>query len=78
MDRSLKHDGFTFLIGPDQERFELHSGLVSRYSAPLNAMMNNKHMKEPLNSRAYLEDVDVNRFLLFVEYIYFGTGMYRV
>ena len=71
----LKNGTFTFFIGPEQERFDLHADLVAKVSMTLPAMMNNKHMEESIKGQANLKEIDATTFILFAEYIY--SGKYR-
>lgn len=65
---------FTFLIGPDKDKFQVHSAVLDTISEPLRKMVTNG-MKESINMQAELKDVDSETFVLFLEYAY--NGMYR-
>lgn len=71
--RAIQGDVFTFLIGPDLQRFEIHSSLVSRYSKPLERMMNNVVMNESLDRAAVLNDIEPETFIHFAEFCYKGN-----
>lgn len=66
---------FTFLLGPEEVPLQIHAGLVKDLSEPLQAMMTNG-MKESVERKAKLNDVDPHTFSLFAEYAY--TGIYRL
>lgn len=71
----LGTDLFTFLLGPQEKPLRIHEGLVKQLSQPLYAMMTNG-MKESVDRKAKLDDVDPQTFAFFAEYAY--SGAYRL
>jgi hypothetical protein len=65
---------FTFLIGPDETPFSVHQDIVGELSKPLHAMMTNG-MEETVHKSCKLASVDVETFVLFLQYAY--RGVYR-
>lgn len=61
---------FTFVVGPDQTEFVVHSKLLERLSQPLHNLMNNGIMTESIKGIAYLDDIDSETFLEFVDFAY--------
>lgn len=62
---------FTFVVGPDQKEHTIHSALVARQSAALNALINGR-MKESIERRVIWKDVDEEAFIRFSQYVYTG------
>lgn len=71
----LETDLFTFLLGLEEVPLKIHEGLVKNLSQPLHAMMTNG-MKESIDRKARLKDVDPQTFAIFAEYAY--SGAYRL
>jgi hypothetical protein len=65
---------FTFLVGPTKQEFQVHPGVLSSISAPMQALMANG-MKESNDRQAKLPETDPETFRLFLEYAY--TGAYQ-
>ena len=72
----LEEGTFTFLVGPKEQRFDIHSAVVARHSSELANMMNNGKMEESLMKLIKFPEVEPNTFACFVEYAY--TGTYRL
>jgi hypothetical protein len=68
-------DIFTFVIGKDKKEYMVHSGVFTRLSKPLTAMLENG-MKESTTRRVILEDIDPDTFRLVLEFAY--TNMCRL
>ncbi|KAF4332764.1 hypothetical protein FBEOM_13413 [Fusarium beomiforme] len=62
---------FTFIVGPDEAEFTIHSALVARQSQVLNTLVNGPY-KEALHRRVNWSHVDESIFLSFWEFIYNG------
>jgi hypothetical protein len=60
---------FRFLIGDDKKTFYVHTDLVAQHSSALAALVSGR-MAEAKESCAFLEDVDEDTFVRFVEYMY--------
>lgn len=61
----------TFVLGPDQKEHTIHSALVARQSAALNALVNGG-MKESIQRRVVWDDVDEEVFTRFSQFVYTG------
>lgn len=73
--KALTSSLFTFLVGEEQKKFQVHSRVLSDISAPLGKMMTNG-MQESIEKKASLVECSVESFELFLEYAY--TGNYHV
>ncbi|RFU81820.1 hypothetical protein TARUN_411 [Trichoderma arundinaceum] len=62
---------FTFVVGPDQKEYTIHSALVAQQSKVLNALVNGQ-MKEAVERRVIWKDVDEETFVHFSQYVYTG------
>lgn len=65
---------FTFLVGPEEEKFMIHSHAISKLSCVFDCMMNGS-MKEAVEKVARLPTVDPQIFLGFTTFCY--TGFYE-
>lgn len=61
---------FTFLIGPDHVEVMVPNNLAKGVSDPLHALMNNGNMIESQEGKATLEDVDLETFCRFCDWVY--------
>ncbi|PON23731.1 hypothetical protein TGAM01_v207378 [Trichoderma gamsii] len=61
----------TFVVGPDQKEHTIHSALVARQSAALNALVNGG-MKESIERHVVWNDVDEEVFTRFSQFVYTG------
>jgi hypothetical protein len=68
-DSFISSHPFRFLIGPDKKAFYVHPELVVQHSSALAALVSGQ-MAEAKESCAFLEDVDEDTFVRFVEYMY--------
>ncbi|PGG99138.1 hypothetical protein AJ80_09402 [Polytolypa hystricis UAMH7299] len=64
---------FSFLVGKDRSCVTIHAGVVQTVSEPINALINNGQMEESNLRVAVLEDVEVDTFIGFCEFLYTGT-----
>ncbi|KAH7308955.1 hypothetical protein B0I35DRAFT_453549 [Stachybotrys elegans] len=64
---------FTFIVGPDEIEFTLHSALVASQSPKLDRLLNGQ-MKEAIERRVKFPHVDKDTFVRFGQYVY--TGWY--
>jgi hypothetical protein len=64
---------FTFIVGPDEIEFTLHSALVASQSPKLDKLLNG-HMKEAIERKVKFPHVDKDTFVRFSQYVY--TGWY--
>lgn len=70
--KDVFHDGmFTFPVGPEEKRFDIHQRILSDISRPFAALMGNG-MKESLERNARLPEVEPATFALLLEYAYSG------
>ena len=69
----LETEQFTFLVGPDHKRLNIHPGVLEHHSDPLHALISNGQMRESKEKVAVLEDIDVETFSLLAEYCYTGN-----
>jgi len=60
---------FRFLIGPSKKTFYVHAGLVAQQSSSLGALVSGP-MTEAREKCAFLEDIDEDTFMRFIEYLY--------
>jgi hypothetical protein len=60
---------FRFLIGPSKKTIYVHAGLVAQHSSSLGALVNGP-MTEAREKCAFLEDIDEDTFMRFIEYLY--------
>lgn len=70
----LESDIFTFFCGTEGKPLKIHAGVFQGLSEPLEKMTSNG-MRESVECKAILEDVDPQTFTHFAEYAY--TGIYR-
>jgi hypothetical protein len=68
-------DIFTFVIGKDKKEYMVHSGVFTRLSKPLTAMLENG-MRESTTRQVIFEDISSDTFRLVLEFAY--TNMYRL
>ena len=72
----LRESQFKFLIGPKEETFYIHPGIVQKVSGPLYKLIANGKLEESLTRIGRLPVVDAETFVNFCEYAY--SGGYRV
>lgn len=70
--RIFEDEIFTFLVGPEAVRFNIHISALNNISEPLGYLMTNQKMKESLEKQAPLEDVEPDIFRELVKYAYSG------
>ncbi|KAG7406168.1 hypothetical protein Forpe1208_v013821 [Fusarium oxysporum f. sp. rapae] len=63
---------FTFVVGPEENEFTIHSALVAKQSPVLNVLVNGP-FKEALEQRVKWTDLDEATFLSFWEFAYSGN-----
>ncbi|KAF5630284.1 hypothetical protein F52700_7306 [Fusarium sp. NRRL 52700] len=63
---------FTFVVGPDETEYTIHSALVAKQSPVLNVLVNGA-FKEALKQRVKWPDLDETTFLSFWEFAYSGN-----
>ncbi|KAK6527511.1 hypothetical protein TWF694_004494 [Orbilia ellipsospora] len=68
----LSSEPFTFIIGPARKKFFVNANLISVSSPVLEALMKGK-FREANQKEAFLEDVEEDTFVRFVEYAWTGT-----
>lgn len=61
---------FTFVVGKERKVFNVHCSLFDSISEPLTYMMKNDKMKESLDKRATIDDVEPIIFSLLVQFAY--------
>nr|RBR01951.1 hypothetical protein FVER53263_12875 [Fusarium verticillioides] len=66
-----KSKTFTFVVGPDETEFTIHSALVAKQSPVLNVLVNGP-FKEALEQRVEWIDLEETVFLSFWEFAYSG------
>ncbi|EWG54751.1 hypothetical protein FVEG_12875 [Fusarium verticillioides 7600] len=66
-----KSKTFTFVVGPDETEFTIHSALVAKQSPVLNVLVNGS-FKEALEQRVEWIDLEETVFLSFWEFAYSG------
>ncbi|KAF5974816.1 hypothetical protein FCOIX_8006 [Fusarium coicis] len=66
-----KSKPFTFVVGPDETEFTIHSALVAKQSPVLNVLVNGP-FKEALEQRVEWIDLEETVFLSFWEFAYTG------
>ncbi|KAF9776051.1 hypothetical protein IL306_005807 [Fusarium sp. DS 682] len=69
--RVAKSKPFTFIVGPEETEFTIHSAVVARQSPVLNVLVNGP-CKEALERRVTLSHVDEFIFMSFWEFAYTG------
>ncbi|KAF2819983.1 hypothetical protein CC86DRAFT_412452 [Ophiobolus disseminans] len=67
----LRSEQFTSLIGPDDEPFVVHSGIIAKLSAPLERLVNGL-MKKAHKKVARLPDLEPSDFERLCEFAYSG------
>ncbi|KAJ9607936.1 hypothetical protein H2200_008015 [Cladophialophora chaetospira] len=76
-EQILSGDLFDFVCGDGRDTprktFQIHAGLVARVSRPLERLMNNGTMRESIERRVHLVEVDPEIFGLFTQWLYTGT-----
>ncbi|KAF5681518.1 hypothetical protein FCIRC_5488 [Fusarium circinatum] len=65
-------DVFTFIIGDDETKYTIHSGLVAKQSPVLNTLVNGP-FKEALERQVKWADLEESIFLSFWEFAYTGN-----
>lgn len=70
--RILTDGIFTFFIGDEKKRFDVHIAALKRISEPFGVLMSNGKMMESITKEATLEEVDPVTFGLLVEFAYKG------
>lgn len=68
---------FTFLVGPEKARFDVHPQVIAGTSQPLAALMNNGLMQESLQRTATLPETDSDTFASLLGFAYFGEYTVR-
>lgn len=72
-DSYLRGKTFTFFIGAEKIRYDVHVAALEAVSMPLNFMMTNDRMQESLKGEAVLEDVEPREFEELLKYAYQGV-----
>ncbi|EFQ99282.1 hypothetical protein MGYG_02295 [Nannizzia gypsea CBS 118893] len=67
--RLIDSNLYTFFIGPDKARFEVHSAAIAKQSHALDALING-NMAEAHSKTITWADVDVDTFVRFCEFCY--------
>ncbi|KAF5718244.1 hypothetical protein FMUND_5340 [Fusarium mundagurra] len=67
-----KSEIFTFVVGPDETEYTIHSALVAQQSPVLNVLVNGP-FKEALERRVKWADLEESIFLSFWEFTYSGN-----
>lgn len=63
---------FTFLIGPDKVRYNIHVSALKAISEPLGYMMTNGKMEESIAKQAEFSDIESTVFEQLVKFAYLG------
>ncbi|KAF5552093.1 hypothetical protein FPHYL_9040 [Fusarium phyllophilum] len=69
-----KSKTFTFVVGPDETEYTIHSALVAKQSPVLNVLVNGP-FKEALERHVKWADLEESVFLSFWEFAYSGNYM---
>lgn len=70
-NRSSTSEIFTFYVGPEKHEFQVEVGLIAQISKPLSALMKGS-MKEGLEKKAELPEVEVQVFKDFLQFVRTG------
>lgn len=70
----IKDDTFSFVVGPQRQRYNIHISALKAISEPLGVMMTNGKMEESIRGEAILKDVEPAVFEQLVQFAYLGLG----
>ncbi|RYP32633.1 hypothetical protein DL767_005138 [Monosporascus sp. MG133] len=69
--KTVDSDLFTFVVGPEEKEFTIHSGAVLHLSPYFETLINGS-MKEAQDRRVLWDDIDEETFVTFSQFAYMG------